>query len=318
MRFYLLISNMFNGNLYLKFTSTNMQSIDDVFSYDASQFQSIPSYSSINFIPEIKEEGKIYSKDNNISQKFTITIDDNSSFKEKYNINNIFKGENISINKKRKIDTLDQLKEEYLNKEDFSEINLGKKRKNINSRKHTKFSEDNLQRKCITIVLNNTFEFINKRIEKIYNGNIGNGMNSKKLINVKLYTKPNFSTIDFTKNLFHKTLGEIFSDNISMKYSNYLSNYNSLMIKKLLNEKDQDKRMHLEKLFGITFLQCIKKFAGIYNSEELDGFMTFNEYKDKSNQDPEYLKALSDYLINFEENTRKKKPKEKNKNKVNQ
>jgi hypothetical protein len=244
-------------------------------------------------------------------------------FKEynKYNINNIYKGENVSINKERKkvsVDGLDQLKTEYLKKKIFSENKIGRKRKNNTSYgKHTKFSEDNLQRKCINIVINNTLEFINKRIKKIYNGNIGNGMNCKKLNNVKMYSKPNFYTVNFTKNLLHKTLGEIFSDNISLKYTNYLADYNSLTIKKLLNEEDQDKRMYLEKLFGITFIQCVKKFAGIYNCEELDGFITFNEYKDKLNQDPEYFKVLKDYLINFEENIRRKKPKEKNKNKVN-
>ena len=312
--FILLFLNMFNGTFNFNFASTNLQSIDDVFIFDTSQFQSIPSYSSINYIPEIKEQEKIYSKDNNISQKFKITIDDNLAFKEKYNI---YKGENESINKERKkdsLDTLDQLKVKYLNKNDFSENNLCKKRKNNNLYgKHTKFSEDNLQRKCITIVINNTLEFINKRIKKIYNGNIGNGMNCKKLNNVKLYSKPNFSTIDYTKNLLHKTLGEIFSDNISNKYTNYFPNYNALMIKNLLDEKDQDKRKYLEKLFGITFIQCVKKFVGIYNSEELDGFITFNEYKEKLNQDPEYLKALKDYLINFEENIRRKKPKDKSK-----
>ena len=158
-------------------------------------------------------------------------------------------------------------------------------------------------------------EFINKRIKKIYNGNIGNGMNCKKLLSVQL--SPNILTIDFIKNLLHKTLGEIFSDNIRIRYTNYIPDYNFLMIKKLLNEKDQDKRIHLEKLFGITFLQCVKKFAELDNSEELDGFVTFNEYKDKLNQEPEYLEALKDYLINFEENIRRKKAKNK-KNKINQ
>jgi hypothetical protein len=310
---------MFNGSFNLNFTSTNLQSIDDIIIYDINQFQSFPSYSSINNIPEIKEEGKAYSKDNNISQKFKNKNDENLSFKEynKFNINKIYKRENASINKERNkvsVDGLKLLKIGYLNKKNFSENNLGRKRKNYSSYgKHTKFSEDNLQRKCINIVINNTLEFINKRIKKIYNGNIGNGMNCKKLNNVKMYSKPNFYTVNFTKNLLHKTLGEIFSDNISLKYTNYLADYNSLTIKKLLNEEDQDKRMYLEKLFGITFIQCVKKFAGIYNCEELDGFITFNEYKDKLNQDPEYLKALKDYLINFEENIRRKKPKDKSK-----
>jgi len=313
---------MFNGNINLNFNSTNLQSIDDLFMCDASLIQSIPSYSSINYFPEIKEEGKMYSKDNNKSVIFKIKNDDSFAFKQNnnYNMSEINKGENLSINEKRKnssIDILEALKPEYIDKKDIFK-QLGKKRANINSySKHSKFSEDNLQRKCITIVLNNTLEFINERIKKIYNGNIGNGLNCKKLFSVKMYLRPNYSTIDFIKNLFHKTLGEIYSDNISMKYTNYLPNHNILMIKNLLNEKDQDKRIYLEKLFGITFIQCIKKFAGIYNSEELDGFITFNEYKDKLNQDPEYLEAFKNYLINFEENIKKKKPKEKNKNKVN-
>ena len=287
---------MFNDIYNLNFANQDLQSIDDFYNFDINQFQSFPPSSSIIFIPDIKKEGKINSRVNNIniSKKIKEKSDNNFEFKEynKHKIDGINKGENISINEQKKngaVDILEQLKAEYLNKKDISEKKLGKKRKNCNSyEKHTKFSDDNIQRKCITIIINNSLEFINKRIEKIYNGNIGNGMNCKKLLNVQI--RPNF-----------------------LKYTNYLSNHNSLMIKKLLNEKDQDKRMHLEKLFGITFLQCVKKFVGIYNSEELDEFITFNEYKDKLKQEPEYLEALKDYLINFEENIRRKKPKKKKK-----
>ena len=310
---------MFNDIYNLNFANQDLQSIDDFYNFDINQFQSFPPSSSIIFIPDIKKEGKINSRVNNINiyKKIKEKSDNNFEFKEynKHKIDGINKGENISINEQKKngaVDILEQLKAEYLNKKDISENKKGKKRKNCNSyEKHTKFSDDNIQRKCITIIINNSLEFINKRIEKIYNGNIGNGMNCKKLLSVQI--RPNFLTIDFIKNLLNKTLGEIFSDNIRIKYTNYLSNHNSLMIKKLLNEKDQDKRMYLEKLLGITFLQCVKKFAGTYNSEELDGFITFNEYKDKLKQEPEYLEALKDYLINFEENIRRKKPKKKKK-----
>ena len=310
---------MFNDFFNLNFTIKNLQAINDLFIYQINQIQRFLPYSLINYIPKIEEVEKINLKDNNnniISKKKEIGNDDNFVFKEynKYKIDEINKGEKLSVNednKKGSIDTSKQLKSKYLNKKDFSENHLGKKRKNINSnkkqRKHTKFSEDNLQRKCITIIIHNTLEFINKKIKKIYNGNIGNGTNCKKLVSIQI--KPNYFTIDFIKNLLHKTLGEIFSDNISSKYTNYFPNYNDLMIKKLLNEKDQDKRTYLEKLFDITFIQCVKKFVGIYNSEELDGFITFNEYKDKLNQDPEYLKAFKDYLINFEENIGRKKSK---------
>ena len=310
---------MFNGAFNFNFTTQNSQTINDLFIYHINQLQRFLSYSLINHIQNIENEGKINLRDNNnsISQKIKIINNDTLEFKEynKYNINYIYKGENQSVNidNKNSIDTLNQLKSNNLNKKDSSENYLGKKKKHVNSykkqKKHTKFSEDNLQRKCISIIINNGLKFINKKIKKIYNGNIGNGINCKQLVSIQL--KPNYFTIDFTKNLLHKTLGEIFSDNISIKYTNYLANYNILMIKKLLNEKDQDKRIYLEKLFSITFLQCVKKFAGIYNSEELDGFITFNEYKDKLNQDPEYIKAFQDYLINFEENMKRKKLKEK-------
>ena len=298
----------------------NSKGIDDLFIIDVNQFQDSPLFSSKYYIPEIKDKEKINSR-NSISKIIKKENDDNFEFKENnnYRIEEINKIGKLSINvdtKKMQENSLRPLKSKYLNKKYFSLKKLDKNRENFNSfEKHTKFSSDNLQRKCLTIILNNTLEFINNRIKKIYKGNIGNGMNCKKLLNVQL--KSNLFTIDFIKNLLHKTLGEIFSDNIRIRYTNYIPDYNFLMIKKLLNEKDQDKRMHLEKLFGITFLQCVKKFAELDNSEELDGFVTFNEYKDKLNQEPEYLEALKDYLINFEENIRRKKAKNK-KNKINQ
>ena len=298
----------------------NSKGIDDLFIIDVNQFQDSPLFSSKYYIPEIKDKEKINSR-NSISKIIKKENDDNFEFKENnnYRIEEINKIGKLSINidtKKMQENSLRPLKSKYLNKKYFSLKKLDKNRENFNSfEKHTKFSSDNLQRKCLTIILNNTLEFINNRIKKIYKGNIGNGMNCKKLLNVQL--KSNLFTIDFIKNLLHKTLGEIFSDNIRIRYTNYIPDYNFLMIKKLLNEKDQDKRIHLEKLFGITFLQCVKKFAELDNSEELDGFITFNEYKDKLNQEPEYLEALKDYLINFEENIRRKKAKNK-KNKINQ
>ena len=295
----------------------NSKGIDDLFIIDVNQFQDSPLFSSKYYIPEIKDKEKINSR-NSISKKIKKENDDNFEFKENnnYRIEEINKIGKLSINIDTKKMQENSLKSKYLNKKYFSLKKLDKNRENCNSfEKHTKFSSDNLQRKCLTIILNNTLEFINNRIKKIYKGNIGNGMNCKKLLNVQL--KSNLFTIDFIKNLLHKTLGEIFSDNIRIRYTNYIPDYNFLMIKKLLNEKDQDKRIHLEKLFGITFLQCVKKFAELDNSEELDGFITFNEYKDKLNQEPEYLEALKDYLINFEENIRRKKAKNK-KNKINQ
>ena len=307
---------MINDDFNLNFNIPNLPNIDDISIPDENQFQSIPSFSSMNFI--IDEKGLINPKENFISPQFKEINIDNYKLKDNNselldNICEINKWDKTLINIEKDIETVKPFK--ILKTKDLklkeSKILLNKKRKNNSNEKHTKFAEDNMERKCINIILNICLEFINKSIKKIYNGNIGKGVNCKQLFSINL--QPYFYTVDFKKNLLHKTLGEIFSDQISMKYTNYLSNYNIMMIENLLNEKEQDKKKYLEKLFGITFLQCVKKFVGIYNSEELEGFITFNEYKGKLNEDSKYLKVLKDYLINFEENVNKKKSKTRKK-----
>ena len=307
---------MINDDFDLNFNIPNLPNIDDISIPDGNQLQSIPSFSSMNFI--IDEKGLINPKENFISPQFKEINIDNYKLKDNNselldNICEINKWDKTLINIEKDIETVKPFK--ILKTKDLklkeSKILLNKKRKNNSNEKHTKFAEDNIERKCINIILNICLEFINKSIKKIYNGNIGKGVNCKQLFSINL--QPYFYTVDFKKNLLHKTLGEIFSDQISMKYTNYLSNYNIMMIENLLNEKEQDKKKYLEKLFGITFLQCVKKFVGIYNSEELEGFITFNEYKGKLNEDSKYLKVLKDYLINFEENVNKKKSKTRKK-----
>ena len=307
---------MINDDFDLNFNIPNLPNIDDISIPDGNQLQSIPSFSSMNFI--IDEKGLINPKENFISPQFKEINIDNYKLKDNNselldNICEINKWDKTLINIEKDIETVKPFK--ILKTKDLklkeSKILLNKKRKNNSNEKHTKFAEDNIERKCINIILNICLEFINKSIKKIYNGNIGKGVNCKQLFSINL--QPYFYTVDFKKNLLHKTLGEIFSDQISMKYTNYLSNYNIMMIENLLNEKEQDKKKYLEKLFGITFLQCVKKFVGIYNSEELEGFITFNEYKGKLNEDSKYLQVLKEYLINFEENINKKKSKTRKK-----
>ena len=308
---------MFNNDLKMNFNIPSFSDIDALSIPDAKQFQNMPSFPSMNFI--IDEEGIFNSKINIISPQFkTINIDncklEDNNNEPLDNICQINKGDKISINTEREkepVKPFKLLRTKFFKVNNSSKKLLNKKRKKNNNGKHTKFSEDNIQRKCITIILNISLEFMNKRIKEIYNGNIGKGVNCKKLFNINM--KPYFYKVDFIKSLLHKTLGEIFSDKISQKYTNYLSNYNIVMINSLLNEKEQDKKKYLEKLFGITFLQCVKKFVGIYNSEELEGFITFNEYKEKLNEDSNYLNILKNYLINFEENVNKKKSKTKKK-----
>jgi hypothetical protein len=179
--------------------------------------------------------------------------------------------------------------------------NMGRKRKNDPSiGKHNKYTGDNLRRKCKQIILSSALDFINKNIKKIYNNNIGNGIFRKELLPLKNCQQYDI-TINFNYKLLNKTLGEIFSENISSKYTNYLPNHNQMIIKRLLDEKDEDKKSFFKKLFKITFSQCLKRFIGIDSIEELDGFKTFYEYKEMSKDEPDYIDALKFYFLKFEE-----------------
>ena len=238
---------MINENFDLNFNIPSFHDIDDLRIPDASQFQSILSFPSVNFIPD--EEGLMHLQENANSPKFKTLIFDNDELKNNKeqldNVCEINMGAKLSINNDKEKNQVNQhkpLKDNYFKIQDTSKTQetLNKKRKNNSNGKHTKFSEDNLQRKCITMILNIILEFINNSILKIYNGNIGHGINCKRLTNVNI--QPDFFKVDITKNLLHKTLGEIFSDKISTRFTNYLPNHNILMIKNLLAEKDLEKK----------------------------------------------------------------------------
>ena len=103
-------------------------------------------------------------------------------------------------------------------------------------------------------------------------------------------------------------MNEIFSFGISKKYTSFLSNHNEIVIKRILNDKDEDKRKKFEKLFSLTFIDCLKKFVGENNFDEFDGFPTFYEVKLKLNEDSDYLEKIKETLINFEDIIKNIKP----------
>ena len=156
-------------------------------------------------------------------------------------------------------------------------------------------------------------DFLNEKIYKIYKGNIGEGITIKKLLPINRFSKGD-TTIQHNKDILNKTLGDIYSINISARYSYYLPNHNSELIKRLLNEKDEKKRIYFKKLFSITFLECLKGFCGYDTCEELKDFKKFSEIKTTFKYEPEYIKELETYLNKFENiinsiNGRKKRKK---------
>ena len=207
-------------------------------------------------------------------------------------------------------------KESKKSKENKERKLLGrKKREDSGSGEHNKFSDDNLRRKVKHLVIDSTFKFINEKIKKIYNGNIGHGIFVKKLfiINQKQISE---ASIQFNKDFLNKTLGEIFSEDITSRITNYHQKHNNLLIEALTNEKDEDKKNYFKKLFSITFVDCLKHFRGTEKIEELEGMKGFNDIKSKYKDDVDYLRCLENYFMNYEEKlnnkkTRKSKKKEK-------
>jgi hypothetical protein len=184
----------------------------------------------------------------------------------------------------------------------------GRKRKRNDENKtgeHNKFSDDNIRRKCKHLVINNTLKFINNQIIKIYNGNIGNGIFKKELQTINQSQKSD-ATINFNKIFLTKKLGEIFSDPISGRFTNFPPNHNKNLIEKLMNEEDENKRIYFNNLFNLTFTQCLQHFRGEIYINELDGLKCFNQVKNdilnKYVEDgEEYIDSLCYYLNNFEE-----------------
>ena len=113
-----------------------------------------------------------------------------------------------------------------------------------------------------------------------------------------------------------KTLGDIYPENISTKYTIYNQCHNKQLINELTNEKDEVKKTYFKKLFSITFIDSLKHFRGTEKIEELEGMKGFSDIKSKYEYEPDYLKTLEYYIMNYEkilDNKRIRKSKKKRK-----
>ena len=187
---------------------------------------------------------------------------------------------------------------------------LKKKRKR--TKEHDKYSDDNLRRKSKHITLNSLFNFINEKIEEKYENNIGVGVFMKKLLTINQKQKSD-CTIQFNKEFLYKSIGEIFSENISTRYSNYPLTHNKSLIESLINEKDIDKRNYFNNLFNLRFIDVLKHFRGSEEIEELKGLTKFNSIKAEFESDEEYLNLLEYYIMNYENIINNKRSKKERK-----
>ena len=261
------------------------------------------------------------SKMNNINlieewQHPNFRFDNNKSHEKKSRTNDLLVANKEVMNKKYSENEKNQITEKKKETKEKKEKKLLGRKKGINSESgdHNKYSDDNLRRKCKHLVLDSAFKFINEKIKEKYNGNIGHGIYVKKLfmINQKQISE---ASILFNQDFLNKTLGEIFSVDISTRYTTYNNSHNDSLIKNLTNEKDEDKKIYFKTLFGISFSDCLKHYRGSQKIEELEGMKGFSKDKAKYKDDVFYLSCLENYIMNFEEiinnkKTRKSKKKE--------
>ena len=193
------------------------------------------------------------------------------------------------------------------------------KDKKKNGTTHTKFANDNMIRKIKFIIIEHMMDFINKKIEEMYK-NIGIGTRIKKLFKMKK-DQVSITSIKYNVDFLNKKLKDIFSENITKRYSNYLPEKNKYLIEELINEQDEEKKIYFNELFNLTFLDCLEHFINkksIPILQDLELFEDIIKVPEKSkkknlnaNEEDDYIKTLQDYLENYEYILRKKKPRKK-------
>ena len=182
-------------------------------------------------------------------------------------------------------------------------ILLNNKRNDNNkkqSSKHTKYSYDNLKRECKHLVIENVMKFINNKIYEVYEGNIDNGLLKKKLLKLNQAQKTN-ADVEFNKIFINKTLKDILSQNITKQITLYEPDHNKKVIDKIISEKKDI----FEKIFNLTFIQCLDHFIENKKIEELNGLTLFSELKEEiinkyENDGESYYENLKLFLKQFQ------------------
>ena len=277
--------------------------------FEKNFFHNIIDSESPNLNEEFGEEQKNINNENNNNSFKTKTTPEENTTNEKSTNEKTEQEKEIEQKKEKEKEIERQIiyvpKFKITNKNESSEdINQvsQKKRGRTNTGKskiiHNKYSDDNLRRKCKHLVLQNLMKFINDKIKEIY-GHIGYGMKIKKLLIINQEQISN-ATIKFNKNFLSKKLSEIFSVNISTRYTNFDKEHNKILISELINDKDEIKRNYFKMLFNLTFVDCLRHFNGSKNIQILNDMTLFSQLDIEDEKDEDYSKLLSFYINNYE------------------
>jgi hypothetical protein len=245
-KFYIIKSN----NPILQGVDNKVNELNNNFSINSNDFNIDNKSSFDNLILNNNETSTLHYPNINLQSNEKITKPNLNEEKIKSNKLFIKSEKNQLFVIERKKESSENNYESIKSKKLKSNI-LNRKRKNNNSKEsHSKYADDNLGRKIKNLILNYTLKFLNEKIKIIYNEIIGSGIFKKELLPLHQSIKANM-TVEYNTNLLHKTLGEIFMNNISTRYTNYFKNHNKIIINILLNDKNEKNAAYFRKLFNI-------------------------------------------------------------------
>ena len=272
-----------------------------------------------SFVPEFIKIDDIEDlfKVDNILNYFTNTLINTNTKELIFDKDDKNEIENDNIFDKKFVENIQwKEREKILSKRPFKEKkDLGRKKKEYEGLGlHNKFSDDNIIRKVKNAILKNTMIFINSKIKTIYEYKNNKFSKKKELLKMKK-SQSISSRVDYNKNFLEKTLGEIFSEDISSKYIQYPSAHNKKLIESLINDEDEQKKKIFNEIFNLTFLDCLNHFRGRKIIEELEGLNNLEDYikRAKIIKDKEYCTIFKYFVNNFEKIIMDKKSRIKNK-----
>ena len=272
-----------------------------------------------SFVPEFIKIDDIEDlfKVDNILNYFTNTLINTNTKELNFDKDDKNEIENDNIFDKKFVENIQwKAREKILSKRPFKEKkDLGRKKKQYEGLGlHNKFSDDNIIRKVKNVILQNTMTFINSKIKNIYEYKNNKFSKEKKLLKMK-QNQPISSRVDYNKDFLEKTLGEIFSEGISSKYTQYPLEHNKKLIESLINDEDEKNGAIFNDIFNLTFLDCLNHFRGSKIIEELEGLNNLKDFlkNTKIIKDKEYCTILNYFVNNFEKIIMDKKSRIKSK-----
>ena len=286
---------------------------NDYIIYDDTPNMLFGDYCSENDNNEFSSKNDIYFdfKIETPSSSKKTDFDENNNKHRAEEDNNIII-DNNELNKSQVICISDMEIEEEIKHKNENPTTL----KNSEKMKYTKFTPANMLRKTKHILLDNLLYFLNQTINQVYNYKNIKGFSFKhfKTLNQKEKSETN---IQYNKDFLNKTIGEILSEKISKRLTNYPSDHNKKLVQSLLCDKNVNIQNLFKRLFSLTFFDYLQHFRGTKYFVELKGMVSLNQVLQKYSDEPNYMESLSYYFHNYDiiintKRTRNSKKKKEN------